>query len=158
MRMKGKNELSGWRRLLHRIHEWATRNPVCRINDPILGELVINESSWWECMVLSKDGTIVLNVGGRYEPDEKLIETARETFMNIDMFIDKVTAYLKIESEQKLWGMHAQEINTLKIRDINYWWPRKPNAGMVFFNGPDEYKLWHCDIDGPRLYGLAFDS
>jgi hypothetical protein len=35
---------------LTRIHEWAARDRVTRFVDPILGELVINET-WWECRV-----------------------------------------------------------------------------------------------------------
>jgi hypothetical protein len=100
----------------------------------------------------------VLIVGGRYEPDKQLLGNAHETFQHIDAFIDRVAAYLKMEAEQKMWQYFADEINALTISDINYWWPRKPNAGMIFFRGPDDCKVWHCDIDGSRFFGLAFDS
>ena len=145
------------RHFFHRIHEWATRNPALRIEDPVLGELVINESSW-QCSVDTRNGPIMLSVGGRYEPDERPLRTARETVQQIDSFIDRVADYLKRESQQEIWQPFSDEINSLAISDVNYWWPRKPNAGMIFFRGPDECKLWHCDIDGQRFSGLAFDS
>lgn len=140
-----------------RLHEWATRNPVARINDPILGELVISDLSW-ECSVPSRVGPIILRVGGRYEPDPTLIETARRTFSRIDDFVDHVTHFLKTEAQNKAWSQFVDEINSLTIRDINFWWPKKPKAGMVFFAAPDECKLWHCDVNDDRCFGLTFDS
>lgn len=145
------------RLLLHRILEWATRDRVARFCDPVLGELVINET-WWECTVVSKRGPITLGVGGRYEPDEQLIETARRTCQHIDEFVDSVAAYLRHESEQPIWRRFAAEVRVQAIKDVYYWWPRKPAAGMIFFTGPDQCRLWHCDIDDGRLCGLAFDS
>lgn len=76
----------------------------------------------------------------------------------IDEFIDQVGEYLKVESQPAAWRQFADEIDSLTIQDVNYWWPKKPRAGMVFFNGPDEFRLWHRDIDANRLFGLAFDS
>ena len=52
------------RNILHRIHEWATRVPVARFHDSVLGELVLNESAW-ECSLPTNDGPITLMVGGR---------------------------------------------------------------------------------------------
>ena len=142
---------------LHWLQEWLTRDPVSQFNDPILGEIMLNESAW-ECAVNSPSGRITLRVGGRYEPDEALLESARQTFHNLPRFIDRVTDYLREESEHETWQEFAEEISALRINDVNYWWPRKPQVGMIFFKGPDECKIWHCDIDGSRLFGLAFDS
>ena len=44
------------RRFYQTIHEWITRVPIERQCDPVLGELVIEES-WWECTVSVKAGT-----------------------------------------------------------------------------------------------------
>ncbi len=145
------------RNFFHCIHEWATRKPVSRYVDPMLGELVINESCW-QCSIDTTGGHITLSIGGRNDPDEKLLETARETLQQIDNFVDRVSDYLSCESQEDTWRQFADEINSLTIADVNYWWPRKPETGMVFFRGPDECKLWHCDINGQQFSGLAFDS
>ena len=142
---------------LSRIHEWATRNPVMRVDDPVLGELNYSESSW-ECRLNAAVGPIVLRIGGRYEPDPQLIATARDTAHRIEQIYSDAKAYLKTESEQPHWTPFADEINSLRIQDISYWWPKKPKSGMIFFEGPDECRLWHCDIDDGRLFGLVFDS
>ena len=146
--------MRGW---FHRLHEWATREPVARVDDPVLGELVMQDSAW-ECTVSSASGPIILRVGGRYEPDPGLIETARSTCREIDCFIDRVTSYLRHEAQQAAWSQFAAELTSLTVHDINYWWPRQPHAGMVFFAGPDACRLWHCDIDGESFSGLAFDT
>ncbi|MCA9027275.1 MAG: hypothetical protein KDA86_18850 [Planctomycetaceae bacterium] len=143
--------------LFHRIHEWATRKPVGRFDDPVLGELVLNESSW-QCSVDTRVGLIIMSVGGHNQPDERILDTARETVRHIDKFINRVADYLAWESKKEVWRPFADEINSLVIADVNYWWPRDPGAGMIFFKGPDECKLWHCDIDGSRFCGLTFDS
>lgn len=143
--------------LFHRIHEWATRDKVCCLSDPVLGELVLNDSSW-ECTVESNAGSIVVRVGGRYEPDEGLIATARQTYAKIDDFVLTVNNYLSAEAQADVWKPFANELLELSIADINYWWPEKPSAAMIFFRGTDECKLWHCDIDGEQLFGLTFDS
>lgn len=108
--------MPGW---LHRLHEWATRNPVSRVDDPVLGQLLLNES-YWECKVTSQSGPIVLGIGGRYEPDPALIETARATYSSIDAFVDRGMEYLQAESHQAAWEPLANEILSLTIRDINY--------------------------------------
>ena len=146
--------MPGW---LHRLREWATRNPVSRVDDPVLGKLLINES-YWECTVTSQSGPIVLGIGGRYEPDPALIETARATLSSIDAFVDSVTEYLQTESHQAAWEPLADEIRALTIHDINYWWPKRPRSGMICFNCPDECGLWRCDVDEGSFSGLTFDS
>lgn len=144
-------------RWLHSLHEWATRNPVSQFNDSILGQLLI-EDSWWERQVDSSSGPVVLRVGGRYEPDAALLATARTTFGRIDTFLAEVHEFLQAEAERPAQRKFAEEIRSLRVHDIAYWWPKTPQAGMIFFEGPDELKLWHCDIDSNRLSGLVFDS
>ena len=141
---------------LSRLHEWATRRPVYRVDDPVLGELVINET-YWECTIAAESGPIVLGVGGRYEPDTALIESARNTFLRIDEFVGEVKAHLKAESE-KGWEPASEELNSLTISSVGYYWPKQPNSGLIFFDGPDECKAWRCEINGEQISGLTFDT
>lgn len=123
----------------------------------MLGELILHDSSW-ECCVESKAGPVTLSIGGRYEPDEQLLKAARETARSIDEFVDRVDEYLASESQQENWQQFADEVQQLAIAEVSYSWPRNPEAGMIFFQGPDDCRLWHCDIEGPRLSGLVFDT
>lgn len=143
--------------VFRRLHEWATRRPVARLEDPVLGELVLYDSSW-ECRVETRTGPFTLSVGGRYEPDERLLETARETVLSVDNFVDRVAEYLASESRQENWQPFADEMKQLTVSEVSYSWPRNPDAGMIFFQGPDDCKLWHCDVEGARFSGLVFDS
>ena len=145
------------RKLVQRFHEWATREPILAVDDAVLGELVYNENSW-QCRVDSRAGRIVISIGGRYEPDQRILETGRETFQQIDRFIDRASDYLASETQRKCWQPFVGEIKSLRITDINYWWPHQPEAGMIYFAGPDECRLWHCDVDGANFSGLAFDT
>ncbi|MEZ6145199.1 MAG: hypothetical protein R3B91_07145 [Planctomycetaceae bacterium] len=94
--------------LFHRIHEWATRKPVGRFDDPVLGELVLNESSW-QCSVDTRVGLIIMSVGGHNQPDERILDTARETVRHIDKFINRVADYLAWESKKEVWRPFAMK-------------------------------------------------
>src|SRR5690349_14466292 len=127
---------------LERLREWATRDKVTHYHDPCLGELLINETCW-ECTVASKSGPIILRVGGRYEPEPVVLTNAGATFERIDEFVGEVEAYLAIEAQNSLWRQFCDEIRSLRIHDVSFWWPRNPDSGMIFFDGPDECRLWH---------------
>jgi hypothetical protein len=149
--------MPGW---FGKLRDAATRNPVMQVDDAELGALEYNES-WWESSIPSKEGTIKLCVGGRYEPDPALIEMARATAKRIDMFIDEVKAHCSNEAghnDFRTMPGVAEEIASLRISDIHYVWPKTPAHGMIYFNGPDELKIWHCDIEDGKLLGLTFDS
>ena len=148
------------RKWLSRLHEWATRDRVGQFHDPVLGELLLDETDWGTT-IESPTGPITIWVGGRYEPDERVLETARETVENRDEFLAGVRAFLHAESEKfntpKLRPL-MDEVRALKVHDVNYWWPKHPRSGMIFFDGPDECRLWHCDIQDGELSSLVFDT
>ena len=56
------------------------------------------------------------------------------------------------------WELVADEIQALAIRDICLFWPQKTVDGMIFFDGPDEFRCWRCDLVGRVPTGLSFDS
>ncbi len=149
---------------LSRLHEWATRDPVARFNDPVLGEFIICDTGW-ERTIDGPVGPIVLEVGGRYEPDPAILETARATAGRINEFNEEVKVFIKREIEavpEKVTGeemeLYREEVSALQITNISYWWPKRPTSGMIFFKGPDECKQWRCDIDNGELCNLNFDS
>lgn len=106
-----------------------------------------------------------VGVGGRYEPDPAILESARATAGRIDAFTAEVKAYLRDHcaslagklSEEEM-AAYREEVEVLQIQTISYWWPKRPNCGMIFFTGPDECKCWRCDIEDGKLCGLIFDT
>jgi len=145
---------------LKRLHEWATRDPVSRFDDPKLGELIICDTGR-ECSIEGPDGPILLEVGGRYEPDPAILETARATAGRIDEFTEEVKTFLQRQTEavsEKVSGpaleMYRAEASALRMKSISSWWPKRPMSGMIFFEGPDECKQWRCDIDEGELCNL----
>jgi len=135
----------------------TARDRVERFHDPVLGELVLTDLQW-ECTVTHQAGSIIFRIGGTHEPAPELVSAVCDIVNDIEAFTRRVTDYLRSEADQSRYAGEADEISSLKIQDVNFWWPDKPTAGMIFFEGPDEFRGWHCDIDGSRLYGLTFDS
>jgi hypothetical protein len=144
----------GW---LSRLKEWATRDPVERVDDEQLGQLVLNERGW-EARVTFDGRPIGFEIGGRYEPDPVLVARAREIHASFDRFTARVAAFLETEAARDEWAPFADEIRALAIRDICLFWHTRPDDGMIFFDGPDECLCWRCDLIGQSPTGLGFDS
>lgn len=60
-----------------------------------------------------------------------------------------------LESEAKRIPGAAKEISMLKFSEFV---SRDTNNGMVYFNGPDKYRLWKCDYINGQLQALTFDD
>lgn len=144
-------------RIFRQIGLWLTRDPVLHFRDEHLGEMTFQES-WWECTLDGPDGDITLAVGGHNEPDPMLLERGRTIQEDLDSFLNRLQAYLAEESQTQFGKQCAEEIMSLKVSSINILSPSKPKLGMVYFDGPDELRLWHCDIDSDRFWGLTFDT
>jgi hypothetical protein len=144
--------------------KWLTNflNPprpvqVEQFTDPHLGLLRLNEDcDSWEAKIELADRKITFRIGGETEPDLGLISRARQIVESQNEFTQMVENYLERRATE-LPGA-ADEIRQLKIEDICLLSPKWPNSAMIFFKGPSEYRLWHCDYVDGRIFGLAFDS
>jgi hypothetical protein len=148
----------GW---LSRLKEWSTRDAVGLVDDERLGPLVLNDGGaegCWVARVTAQGKPVCIQIGGRYEPDPTLIGRARDIVESYDRFAATVAAFLANEAAQPGWEPFADEIRALAIRDICLFWPKKPDDGMIFFGGPDEFRCWRCDLADGRPVGLNFDS
>jgi len=125
--------------------------------DTVLGLLVYSDEGWWETTVTIGESKIGFYIGGETKPDLGLIAHAHEIVANFDTFSGVVSEYLSTKAEG-LPPEAASEINQLKIDHISLTRPTKPDDGMIFFSGPDEYRVWRCDYIERKPEWLTFDS
>lgn len=144
----------GW---VARLKEWATRNPVERIDDTVLGPLVLNES-YWQFEFEHSGRTVQIDLGGRYEPDPYAVERARHLRADFGSFAELVDSYLRTEAARPLWADFADEIQTLRISNISLWPQCHRVDGMVFFEDVPTLRCWRCDLNGTWPTGLGYDS
>jgi hypothetical protein len=140
----------GW---LGRVKEWATRRPVARVDDALLGPLTYHEHCWNAELTLA-GRPVGFMIGGRYEPDPAAIARARDIAGSFDQFEAGVAAYLAEIASREEWSVAANNIRSLAIRHIAMY---NATEGMVFFDGEDEFGCWRCDLDGTRPTELSFD-
>jgi hypothetical protein len=148
----------GW---LSRLKEWATRDPVGRVDDEQLGPLVLNDGGadgCWVAHITVHGRSIRFEIGGRYEPDPALVARARAIHGSFDRFATDVAGFLAVEAAREEWAPFADEIRALAVGDICLFWPHRPDDGLIFFDGPDECRCWRCDLIGRVPVGLGFDS
>ncbi len=148
----------GW---FSRVKEWAIRDPIARVEDDRLGSLVLNTGGTdgcWVARVTHQGRPVTIEIGGRYEPDPALVARARALLAGFDGFAAEVGGFLAAEAGQAEWAVFADEFRALVIRDVCLFWPRRPKDGMVFFDGPTEWRCWRCDIIDRRPTCLGYDS
>jgi len=126
------------------------------LQDPVLRTLRFAEKAWWEADVAVQNRNLRFKIGGDSEPDEVLILHARDIVRSIDDF-DKMIAEFLADAAVRMPGC-ADEIRQLVIEDVMLCWPKRPNDGMIYFKGPNNYRLWRCDYAGRKPQGLGFDG
>jgi hypothetical protein len=52
----------------------------------------------------------------------------------------------------------AGEIRQLVIEDVCLFWPTRPDDGMIYFKGPNAFRVWRCDYIGRTPVALGFDG
>jgi hypothetical protein len=144
----------GW---LAKAWEKLTRDKIERVEDEILGPLVLEESSW-QATVEVNGRTLQFSIGGGFEPDAVLIARAQEICRTFDQFARDVASFLAAEAEKPEGKMFADQIRSLVLKDICLFWPDRPEDGMLFFDGPDKSLVWRCDLKGKTPVGLGYDS
>ena len=124
---------------------------------PVLGTLRFDpEVEAWRGLVTTPTGSIGFLVGGRDAPDPALLAHASDIASTPTPFLEHVHSFLLAEAaQQPRW---ADEIKALTLEEVCLFWPKRPNDGMLYFNGPDEYRVWRSDYRDRRAVGLGFDS
>ena len=130
------------------------------VTDPVLGELRLSEDAdWWESSVTVEVKTVGFKIGGEGKPDARLVSHAHDIVRSFASFEKMIADFLAAEARDvKSLRYFSDEIRQLVIEDVCLFWPKRPNDGMVYFKGPDEFRLWRCDYVGRKPTGLGFDS
>jgi hypothetical protein len=125
--------------------------------DHILGELhVSTEGRWWECSVTINKQVIQFQIGGESEPSPALVANAQAIVNEFFTFDAQVAKFLKDECDNKSGA--ASEIHQLRVESIYLPWPDRPKHGLIYFHGPNEDHIWHCDYVAGQLQCLTFDD
>jgi hypothetical protein len=130
------------------------------VTDPVLGELRLSEEAdWWEGRVSVGSRMIDFNIGGDTKPDAALIEHAHDIVRSYADFERAVQEFLANEAANvKHPRPCAEEISQLEIEDVCLLRPSTPDNGMIYFKGPNEYRLWRCDYFDRKPRFLGFDD
>lgn len=146
---------------LTRLKEWLTRDPVVRVDDAVLGPLVLNDDYTDGCWATrpGEMSGVRFEIGGRYEPDPTLIAEARNIHQSFETFAARVHAFLEETASRPEWAWVAEEIRALRLTHICLYWSDRPDEAMLFFEGPrDEERCWRCDLIEQHPTGLGYDS
>jgi hypothetical protein len=135
--------------------DWREQR-VRETQDSVLGPLRLAEEDWWEATVATPNGDVGFKIGGKFEPDAALLAHARDIVHGFTEFEQMVARFLEEEAAHNT--RMAAEIRQLAIEDVNLWWPKRPNDGMIYFKGPDPYRVWRCDYVLRKPRHLGFDS
>src|SRR5262249_7354365 len=100
----------GW---LSRLKDWASRDPVGRVDDEQLGPRALNDGGadgCWVARVTVQGRPIRFEIGGRYEPDPALVARAQAILGSFDRFAAEVAGFLAAEAARDEWAPSADEI------------------------------------------------
>jgi hypothetical protein len=130
------------------------------VTDAVLGELRLSDDAdWWECSTTVGSKTVGFKIGGKSKPDAKLTAHAHDIVRSLPAFEQLVLAFLADEARTvKQLIRFSDEIRQLTIEDVCLFWPDRPDDGMIYFRGPDEFRVWRCDYVARKPRGLGFDS
>ena len=130
------------------------------VTDSVLGELRLSdEAAWWEGRATIGSKTVGFMIGGEGKPDARLIAHAHDIVRSLPEFEQSVSEFLAGEARTvKHLTRFTDEIRQLTIEDVCLFWPDRPDDGMIYFKGPDEFRVWRCDYVARKPRGLGFDS
>lgn len=130
---------------------------VKEFTHPELGKLILNdEVDCWEVKVQKDGDTFEFGIEGEQTPDPALIQHAMDILNDYPRFKDMVNEFL--QSETRNLKHFEQEIKQLTIDQVFLCRPDRPNDGMIYFKGPDEFRLWRCDYVSRKPKDLGFDD
>jgi hypothetical protein len=127
------------------------------VSDPVLGELLLSsDGDWWEGSILIDGSHLQFQLGGDREPSLDLISHAQDIVREYSSFSRTVCEFLEAEAASQL--SFADEIRQLTLESVCLFWAGRPNDGMLYFKGPDEYRVWRCDYINRKPQGLGYDD
>lgn len=128
-----------------------------QVEDPVLGVLRLDDDgNWWEAQLEINGKTIGFKIGGDTVPAPALIAHAHHIVRSFVDFDKMVSDFLADQAAQM--EPAASEIRQLVMEDVCLFWPDRPDDGMIFFNGRDEFRVWRCDYVNRKPTGLGFDD
>lgn len=138
----------------------SSAKPASPARDPVLGELQLSAGgSLWEGSTDISGQKIGFKIGGGDAPDPALLTHAHDIVGAFTGFQKMVQEFLTEEASQvRHLRQYAQEIEQLRIEDVCLFWPKGPNDGMIYFKGPDKYRVWRCDYVNRKPKALGFDD
>jgi hypothetical protein len=130
------------------------------VTDAVLGELRLSaDADWWEGRAAVGSKTVGFKIGGEGRPDAKLLAHAHDIVRSLAVFEQSVAAFLAAEARTVTHlTPYTDEIRQLTIESVCLFWPDRPDDGMIYFNGPDQFRVWRCDYIARKPRRLGFDS
>ena len=133
------------------------RQPINEVLHPTLGTLSYDaEAEHWVATAVVGGHQFRVSVGGEFEPDPALLTRAAVLQTELAALFGNLVAFLDRAATDM--PHLAGEIHALKVADVAVWWPKQPDAVMIWFSGPSSERIWHCDYSNGSLSGLAFDG
>jgi hypothetical protein len=133
------------------------RLKVSKFSHPDLGVLKLNEEiDCWEVTVQVHGDEFEFGIGGDETPDETLIQHAIDILQDYPAFKQTVLKFLG--DELKKFKGYEEEIRSLTLEQVCLCWPDRPEGGMIYFDGPDEFRVWRCDYVNRKPKDLGFDD
>lgn len=128
--------------------------------DSVLGALRWSrDDEMWEAETKVGADSIGFFIAGDSSPSPALVAHARDIVANLTDFKREVASFLSDEVKQeKHLARFGDEIRKLTIEHVCLTWPDRPDDGMIYFAGPNEYRCWRCDYVGRKPKGLGFDD
>jgi hypothetical protein len=128
--------------------------------DSVLGRLRwSDDDQMWEAIVSVGDSKVGFFIAGDSVPSSALISHAHDIVRTLPDFKRIVTSFLADEAtREKHLSHYADEIHQLAIEHVCLMWPDRPDDGMIYFHGPDQYRVWRCDYVARTPKGLGFDD
>lgn len=123
------------------------------IQDTVLGTVRFNSKErLWETSAHS----FTIRMGGKNAPDVSLVQHARDVVSSAAEFERQITEFLMREALSFKAG--ESEILALRLESLNLFWPKRPNDGMIYFDGGHDGRVWRCDYINRKPQSLGFDS
>lgn len=127
------------------------------IHHPILGLLRFDDDfECWKARARNGDDVLNFAIAGTEEPDSRLINHALDILSNCRRFRAMMDEFLRSEIG-RLAG-YEREIEQLTIDEVCLFWPDRPDDGMIYFNCPNDIRVWRCDYIGGKPRCLGFDG
>lgn len=130
------------------------------VHDPVLGELKLSgDATWWEGSVGLERRKIGFAIGGKWTPDNSLLNAAHRIIARWPEFESKLAAFLVAEVQANdFLAPYFDEIQRLVIGEICLVFPQPPGNGMIYFSGGKGNRLWRCDYLNGKPQNLGFDD